>query len=46
VTALLEVENLHAHYDKSHILHGVHLTIGRARSSACSGAMARADRRR
>jgi len=28
VTALLEVEDLHAHYDKSHILHGVHLTIG------------------
>ena len=28
MTALLEVEDLHAHYDKSHILHGVHLTIG------------------
>jgi len=28
VTALLEVEDLHAHYDKSHILHGVHLTLG------------------
>jgi len=27
VTALLEVEGLHAHYDKSHILHGVHLAI-------------------
>ena len=28
MTALLEVEGLHAHYDKSHILHGVHLSIG------------------
>jgi branched-chain amino acid transport system ATP-binding protein len=28
VSALLEVEGLHAHYDKSHILHGVHLSIG------------------
>ena len=28
MTALLEVEDLHAHYDKSHILHGVHLAIG------------------
>jgi branched-chain amino acid transport system ATP-binding protein len=27
MTALLEVEGLHAHYDKSHILHGVHLVI-------------------
>jgi len=27
MSALLEVEGLHAHYDKSHILHGVHLTI-------------------
>jgi len=27
VTPLLEVEGLHAHYDKSHILHGVHLAI-------------------
>jgi branched-chain amino acid transport system ATP-binding protein len=27
MSALLEVEDLHAHYDKSHILHGVHLTI-------------------
>ena len=25
---LLEVEGVHAHYDKSHILHGVHLAIG------------------
>jgi branched-chain amino acid transport system ATP-binding protein len=25
--ALLEVEGLHAHYDKSHILHGVHLSM-------------------
>jgi branched-chain amino acid transport system ATP-binding protein len=29
VSALLEVEGLHAHYDKSHILRGVHLTIGK-----------------
>ena len=28
MSALLEVEDLHAHYDKSHILHGVHLRIG------------------
>jgi branched-chain amino acid transport system ATP-binding protein len=28
MTALLEVDGLHAHYDKSHILHGVHLAIG------------------
>jgi len=28
VSSLLEVEGLHAHYDKSHILHGVHLSIG------------------
>ena len=28
MSALLEVEGLHAHYDKSHILRGVHLTIG------------------
>jgi branched-chain amino acid transport system ATP-binding protein len=27
MVALLEVEGLHAHYDKSHILHGVSLTI-------------------
>ena len=27
MTPLLEVEGLHAHYDKSHILHGVHLAI-------------------
>jgi branched-chain amino acid transport system ATP-binding protein len=27
MTSLLEVEGLHAHYDKSHILHGVHLAI-------------------
>ena len=27
MTALLEVEGLHAHYDKSHILHGVHLAL-------------------
>jgi len=29
VSVLLEVEGLHAHYDKSHILRGVHLTIGK-----------------
>ena len=28
MSALLEVEGLHAHYDKSHILRGVHLAIG------------------
>ena len=28
MSRLLEVEGLHAHYDKSHILHGVHLAIG------------------
>jgi branched-chain amino acid transport system ATP-binding protein len=28
VTALLEVEGLHAHYGKSHILHGVGFAIG------------------
>jgi branched-chain amino acid transport system ATP-binding protein len=28
MSPLLEVEGLHAHYDKSHVLHGVHLTIG------------------
>ena len=28
MSRLLEVEALHAHYDKSHILHGVHLAIG------------------
>jgi branched-chain amino acid transport system ATP-binding protein len=27
MAALLEVDNLHAHYDKSHILHGVSLKI-------------------
>jgi branched-chain amino acid transport system ATP-binding protein len=27
MTSLLEVEGLHAHYDKSHILQGVHLSI-------------------
>jgi branched-chain amino acid transport system ATP-binding protein len=27
VSSLLEVEDLHAHYDKSHILRGVHLSI-------------------
>ena len=27
MTPLLEVEDLHAHYDKSHILHGVSLTV-------------------
>ena len=27
MTALLEIAGLHAHYDKSHILHGVHLSI-------------------
>src|SRR5487761_2745647 len=26
---MLEVENLHAYYGKSHILHGVHLRVGR-----------------
>ena len=25
---MLEVENLHAHYDKSHVLHGVNFTVG------------------
>ena len=29
---LLEIEGLHAHYDKSHILHGVSLKSRRARS--------------
>ena len=29
MSALLEVSDLHAHYDKSHILRGVHLTIGK-----------------
>jgi branched-chain amino acid transport system ATP-binding protein len=29
MTALLEVQGLHAHYDKSHILHGVDLAIAR-----------------
>ena len=29
MSALLEVEGLHAHYDKSHILRGVHLAIGK-----------------
>ena len=29
MSVLLEVEGLHAHYDKSHILRGVHLTIGK-----------------
>jgi branched-chain amino acid transport system ATP-binding protein len=29
MTRLLEVEGLHAHYDKSHILHGVDLAIAR-----------------
>ena len=28
MTALLEVEGLHAHYGKSHILHGVGFAIG------------------
>jgi branched-chain amino acid transport system ATP-binding protein len=28
MSQVLEVEGLHAHYDKSHILHGVHLAIG------------------
>ena len=28
MSLLLEVEGLHAYYDKSHILHGVHLSIG------------------
>jgi branched-chain amino acid transport system ATP-binding protein len=27
MTVLLQVDGLHAHYDKSHILHGVHLSI-------------------
>lgn len=26
--AILEIENLHAYYGKSHVLHGVHLNIG------------------
>ena len=47
MAALLEVEGLHAHYDKSHILHGVSIDRSRrARSSACSGATARAARPR
>ena len=25
---MLEVENLHAHYGKSHVLHGVNFTVG------------------
>ena len=29
MTAVLEVEGLHAHYDKSHVLHGVSMQIGR-----------------
>jgi branched-chain amino acid transport system ATP-binding protein len=28
MTPLLEVDGLHAHYDKSHILHGVSMTVG------------------
>ena len=25
---MLEVENLHAYYDKSHVLHGINFTVG------------------
>ena len=39
---MLKIENLHAFYGKSHVLHGVDLRSGRARSSPCSGATARA----
>ena len=28
MAALLDVDHIHAHYDKSHILHGVSLQIG------------------
>ena len=30
MTRMLEIENLHAYYDKSHILHGVNLGVGQA----------------
>jgi len=32
---LLEVDDLHAYYGKSHILHGVTFHVREARSSAC-----------
>ena len=32
MTAALKVEGLNTYYGKSHILHGVHLSVGRARS--------------
>ena len=27
---MLEIKNLHAYYDKSHVLHGVNLTVGKS----------------
>ena len=43
---MLQLDKLHAFYGKSHILHGVDMNVAQARSSACSGATARAVRRR
>jgi branched-chain amino acid transport system ATP-binding protein len=34
---MLKVENLHAYYDKSHILHGVHMHIGKSEIVALLG---------
>jgi ABC-type histidine transport system ATPase subunit len=43
--ALVEVEDLHAYYGKSHILSGVSLSVAGARSWDCSAATASARAR-
>jgi hypothetical protein len=39
-SVMLEIQDLHAYYGKSHILQGVNLYIDLVRSSACWGATA------
>ena len=39
---LVKVEGIHTYYGKSHILHGVALTVVAARSSVCWAATASA----
>ena len=36
------IENLHAYYGKSHVLHGVQFEVGEGEIVACWGATARA----
>ena len=45
MTALLQVEDIHTYYGKSHILHGISLEVGRGEVVGCSAATASARAR-